>query len=757
MQPAEPDCGIDDSARGGAAMTDTAISEAAPVRLAPALFTLAVFTSAALVFLVEPMIAALMLPRLGGSPAVWNTSLAFFQIALLVGYAYAHLLQRLSSVRRQMIVHLAVLFLAAAVLPLHISRTLGVSSTGHPILWLLGVLALSIGPPFAALSATAPLLQAWFTRTQGGASPYGLYAASNLGSLLALLAYPFVIQPLSGLKLQALAWSIGYAGFAVLIGVLALRAWRVTDVAPTPAPSTGIAGSAVKSIWGQRLRWVLLAAAPSSLLLGVTAHITTDVASAPFLWIPPLAIYLLSFVIAFQDRPPIPPKVWLALQALAAPVCLMIMPIRAEVPLLALHLVAFLTTAMVCHQALAASRPAPARLTEFYLLLSLGGVIGGAFNAFIAPVLFNTVWEYPLVLVLAGLARPWGSGEFSWRHWLFLFIGIICMLLVGFGGPQLNKYMKFALLASAVISTFMLGWRAPAFALMSAILTTAAVGSQAHFQVTEARRSFFGVVQIGFSNTPGIGPMKFMVHGSTLHGAQASSPALRCQPMTYYATRGPIGQVFQTVQAAHPAASLGAVGLGTGTVAAYVRPSDRLQFFEIDPLVVSMAGDPKRFSYWHGCARGPVSVTLGDARLSLTREPDAKYDLLLVDAFSSDSVPIHLLTVEAMRTYLRVIKPGGVVIMHLSNRHLELVAPATAVAAAAGGASLTQTYNPPEGTPTFKEASAIVLIVARNQADLERFRSDKRWSVPDSDGARAWTDDYANVLGALIGRFRHPR
>ena len=399
-------------------MTDA--SAAAPSKMnrataaAPGLFAVTVFTSAALVFMVEPMVAKLVLPTLGGSPAVWNTSMAFFQGALLVGYAYAHALQRFGSVKTQTLVHGAVLIAAALVLPLKISGAFGDPDSAHPALWLLGVLALSIGPPFAALSATAPLVQAWYARVRAGhadaANPYVLYAASNLGSLLALLAYPVIIEPTLRLHTQTMSWSIGYGLFVVLMGAVALLGPALGRQTATPQRASD--DNAAPITWRTRLIWVGLAAAPASLMLGVTTYISTDIASAPFLWVAPLALYLLTFVIAFQAKPLIKPELALTLQAAAFAACILTfsLPVKWFLLQVILHLVGFFLTALVCHQALAARRPPASKLTEFYLLMSLGGVIGGGFNAFLAPVLFKSILEYPLVMLATCLARPWGKG-----------------------------------------------------------------------------------------------------------------------------------------------------------------------------------------------------------------------------------------------------------------------------------------------------------------------------------------------------------
>ena len=728
-------------------MTDTAITRVWP---AEALFPVAAFFSAALVFLVEPMIAQLLAPRLGGSPSVWNTSLAFFQLALLAGYGYAHLLQRTGPPGRQWRIHFGVLGLAALTLPLRLSSQLAMGSTDHPVVWLLGALALCVGAPFAALSATAPLLQAWLAAKgpSAGQGPYRLYVASNLGSLAALLAYPFVVQPLIGLHLQAQLWSGGYVLFA--LAVLALGPW-VTQVTAGPAPQDQ--GSAPVS-WGRRLGWILLAAVPSSLLLGVTSHITSDVASAPFLWIPPLALYLLAFVVAFQDRPLIPPRAALALQALAAPACLWLVSVRTRdwLPLLALHLATFFLTALVCHQALTARRPDTRRLTDFYLCLALGGVIGGAFNAFLAPALFNDVWEYPAVLALAGLARR-ATGRPSYRV-------AIALLLGGFGAElllanpdvQISGVGELILVGAAAACAVFLSGRPAAFAVLTGGLAISGIIQHRLYEVGESHRSFFGVVQLGRADIPELGTVRFMMHGSTVHGAEALDPGLRCRPLAYYAPGGPIGQAFASVQARKGSARFGLVGLGTGTVASFVRASDSMKVFEIDPMVVRLATDPARFEYIHGCAKGPLGFVIGDARLSLEREPADQFDLLLIDAFTSDSIPTHLLTREAMGLYLKAIRPDGVVVLHLSNRSLELVGPAAAAIRAAGGVALTQTHVPPPQTPIFADAGAIVVLAARTPQALQPFARDPRWRPADPKRVRAWTDDYANVLGALVRR-----
>jgi hypothetical protein len=748
-------------------MSDTV---ALPARLSAAwLFVVAVFVSASLVFVLEPMMAKLVLPILGGSAAVWNTSLAFFQGALLVGYLYAHALQRLASLRFQIVAHLAVLALAAVVLPLGVSHALGDPSPGAPALWLVGTLALSVGAPFAALSATAPLLQAWHARVapgDEGGGPWGLYAASNLGSLLALLAYPIAIEPAIRLGRQTLDWSVGYLAFFALIASLGMALWREAPACPRVLE---VEGARVR--WMERVRWIALAAIPSSLMLGVTNYVTTDVGSAPFLWVAPLALYLLSFIIAFQARPLIHPRIALLVQAAAAlAACALARPMpRAFLLGLGVHFLAFFFTALVCHQAVVARRPARGHLTDFYICLSVGGVVGGAFNAFLAPVLFSTIVEYPAALVLSCLARPWNLAGLRDR-WAWAFLVVCAILLaaaVEVAHPQgralilwvisLGQRTQFYILTILIFWSALLMFRlrhcAPLFALGALMLVVGGGRAADRVDVVRYWRGFFGVLRESRLSIPGLGgEVRMLAHGTTLHGAQALSPRFRCQPLVYYAHETPIGQVFDAEEAAKPALSVAAVGLGTGSVAAYDRARDTFTFFEIDPLVVKVSTDPANFTYVSRCARGAVAYRLGDARLTLSRQRDSKFDVLLVDAFSSDSVPAHLLTTEAMRMYLAKIKPDGVVILHLSNRNLELDGPAQAIGLAAGGRALLQVHDANPALPEMWESSEDAVIVSRTAAGLAPFAADRRWRWADPRGVRPWTDDYTNLFGALVRR-----
>jgi hypothetical protein len=714
-------------------------------------YALAVFCAAALVFTVEPLVGKLTLPVLGGSPAVWNTSLAFFQIGLLAGYGYAHLLQKLTSLRYQAIVHIAVLALTGLCLPLKLSTAFGPPSDEAPTVWLAATLFLTLGAPFAALSATAPLLQAWFARSRGADARgvYGLYAASNLGSLLALAAYPSIVEPLIGLTRQAHLWSIAYLVFVAGVAVLAAGLTRGASTAAAETAAAEPIG------WRRRWTWIALAAAPASLLSGVTAEITSDIASVPFLWILPLELYLLSFILAFGAKTQGVRPWALGLQLIATPLALLAMS-KADMPWteqLTLQLAAFFGAAMVCAQTLAANKPAPARLTEFYFWMALGGALGGSFNAFLAPIIFPEVWEYPAALVLCMLARPSTGAPLEQREKVWMAAGLFWiapLLIPVFTVPDL---LAAAMRLTPAAVALMLRRRSVAVCILLAALAASAE-TQQWGRYTAHWRSFFGVVHLHEVETRGLGKLTVMVHGTTLHGAQYQDPVRRCAATTYYSPATLIGQVFATEHARAPQGlSIGAVGLGVGTVATFVRPVDRMTLFEIDPLVIRVATDPKYFSFVRGCAKGPVNIVLGDARLSLAKVPRASYDLLIIDAFSSDSVPTHLLTQEAMALYLDKLKPDGVLLLHLSNRNLELEAP-TAATAHALGATARQGWHwtLPQASP-YTEAAGAAMLVARDAETLDRYKNLSEWELTQPKG-RPWTDDRTNVWGAMLAHIK---
>ncbi|ABI78450.1 putative transporter [Hyphomonas neptunium ATCC 15444] len=720
-------------------------------------FVVTVFLSAALVFLVQPMFARMATPLLGGSPNVWNVSLVCFQAALLAGYAYAHMLTHLvKSVRNQVIAHGALLVAAALVLPFELTGLFGSPDPARPALWLIGVFALSIAPPFAIISATAPLIQAWYARTgrEDAHDPYHLYAASNAGSLLGLAAYPLLLEPLAPLAGQAMAWSLGYGVLLVLLigcGLLTMRAplqARLADVSPEAA-----AGSpALGGLWRQRLWWLVLAFVPSSLLVGVTTHIATDVASAPFLWAPPLMLYIASFIVVFSKRPVIGRALSLAILPVFVGLALFTLTKVSGVPTLLsffVHLGALFFAAVACHGLMADDRPETGRLTEFYLLMSLGGVLGGAFNALLVPVIFNSVAEYPLMLLAVLLLLPQ-------RYWLGP-TWMVVMAAVAGGTALIAMYVYevpalaqqpsrsfFILLTVSLVLLYLV--RRSRLACVAAAASIWAIGVAASPTVgAYSERGFFGVVKVHERDG-----YRVMVHGTTLHGAQAlGEDAWR--PATYYAPETPIGQVF----AAHTRPGrVGALGLGVGSVACYAGPGQQYTFYEIDPIVARLAKDAAQFTYLSECAPD-ADIVLGDGRLTLADEPEGAFDILLIDAFSSDSVPAHLMTREAVSLYLSRLKEDGVVLLHVSNRYMALETVVARIAGELGVPARAQYRTVAE--EGYRAQSSVVVALARNELALAPLDATGAWGVLESDGGRAWTDDYSNIPGSIWDRLVHKK
>lgn len=721
-------------------------------RLGDSPYVATVFLSAALVFLVQPMFAKMATPLLGGSPNVWNVSLVCFQAALLLGYGYAHALNHfVNSVRTQVMIHGALLVLAGLVLPFQLTGMLGDPDPTQPTAWLIGVFALSIAPPFAVISATAPLIQAWYSRSgrEDAHDPYHLYGASNIGSLLGLAAYPLVLEPLLPLASQGQAWTMGYGLLAVLLilsGLLSTSqhgAPAVTVAATSPTSRT-----APVSVWRQRLWWVTLAFIPSSMLVGVTTHIATDVASAPFLWAPPLMLYISSFIIVFAKSPPISLAASVRFLPLAVAAAILALPSVSGVPLLLsffLHLAVLFMAALVCHGLMAAGRPEPSRLTEFYLLMSLGGVLGGAFNALLVPLIFNSVLEYPLMLVAVLLVRPEARwiGRGRTRVWavagLLAVFGAVILRLVQ--GSESDLFLPYRLLLALAVLGVVLGRECRATPAMAAACAWG-VGLAAN-PVTGgvSERGFFGVVKVVDR-----GAHRVMMHGTTLHGAQYISGPDRLRPTTYYAPEAPIGQVF----AAHDRpGQVGVIGLGAGSVACYAQDGQTYTYYEIDPLVAKFASDPAYFSYLSDCTP-EAEIVLGDGRLTLASEPEAAFDLLLIDAFSSDSVPAHLLTREAVQLYLSRLSDDGLLVMHVSNNHMKLESVVARIADELGVPARYQFYvTDVSSMEKFRAQSSQVVVLAKSPDALAELDDDPRWAPLSSDGKRAWRDDYSNVVGAI--------
>ena len=740
-------------------------------RLVLVVYTSAIFVSALLLFSVQPLFTKMVLPRLGGSPAVWSVAMVFFQSLLLAGYAYAHLLMQIKNRKIPVAVHLVLLVVAMMTLPLSIATWWGVAPTSGFAFWLLGLFAVSIGLPFFALAANNPLLQAWFVRTghPAGPDPYFLYASSNIGSFLALLSYPVLLEPMFSLRTQNLMWTAGYGLLFLLIagcGALLLRS-PALETADQQTEKT----SAPPPAWSLRARWVFLAAVPSGLLIAVTAHISTDVAAAPLMWVLPLSLYLLTWVLVFQSRPLLPHKWILLAQPVAIAGDIALLAIGGEQNLLLTlggHLVCFFVIAMACHGELARTRPAAKYLTGFYVALSFGGMVGGLFAGLIAPFVFSWVAEYPILLALAALCRPFDDKERlpQLTRWYWLLLAIIAIALIAptyyasgkvwawLGDHRVWVASSIGALA-ALLALALNGGRWKIFATAVVALALIRLYPSDDGRV-ETVRSFFGVHKIVV--TPS-GQYHVLMHGTTIHGAQKylnddGTPVTgRPEPITYYHKDGGIGQAITAVRERKGAPlRVAVIGVGSGTLTCASEPGESWTFFEIDQTMVDTARDSKYFSFIQHCAPD-LKPVIGDARLTFAREPDGTYDVIIVDAYSSDAIPIHLATQEAMKIYKDKLAPQGVVVMHVSNRHLELESVVVGIAEANDLKSWV--YNEDSGRDDEYIFATDVVVSARDEADVGTLASSEKWAETEpTDGQRVWTDDYSNILGAVYRRLR---
>ena len=717
-------------------------------------------------FLVQPLFGRVVLPVLGGSPSVWNVAMLFYQAVLLLGYLYANQLQRL-ALKQQLLVHISLFAVAALTLPIGMARWYPPAAGHDPTLWLLGLLAVSIGPVFFVVSAQAPLMQAWFARTddKDAANPYFLYSASNLGSFGALMAYPLLVEPLAGLWPQRLAWSAGFVALAVLVALCGLRAITSQGLA--------VAEPALEPVtisWQQRLRWVTLAAVASGLLLSTTTHLTTDLMAMPLLWVVPLAIYLLSFVIAFSASGPAITRRAVEL----APVLLLMLgaPVFQSgngpdfgMALAVAGLVLLLGLTVALHGTLAMERPPAAGLTSFYVWMSVGGALGGLFCALVAPVIFSWPWEHPLLLLAAAvLLVPQEMRTRLPERPLVAAAMVVAALVLAFGlaSDMGRAPMATRLVPSVQIGAVMfllvflawatIGWRL-LFPLMLAI-TMLGLGGGAQLIKNlqgQYQRSFFGVYAVENDEAANTRVLK---HGTTLHGMQSTLPALVASPTTYYVAESGIGRALAQVPAMFgSAARIGVVGLGTGTLACHARPGQAWTFYEIDPVVVAIAR--QQFSYLSRCAPDAAMV-VGDARLTLQAQPKGAYDLLAIDAFSSDAIPLHMMTREAFAVYGRVLADDGLLLIHISNRFLTLQ-PVVAKLAANGGWHMSvMAYRAGQGggkvTPNASSSEWIAL--SRQPERLAQLQAaGGGWQAPPpADDAPLWSDDFASVLPVLRWR-----
>ena len=741
------------------------------------LFSTTLFVGAALVFLIQPMFAKFILPLFGSTPAVWNSSMVFFQTALLAAYLYAHASTRRLGVRRQAALHVGLLALPLLVLPIAVPEGFAPPPDSNPTAYLLGLLVVAVGLPFFVVATTGPLLQRWLADTGHPAAddPYFLYRASNLGSVLGLLAYPLALEPSLRLAEQGHLWSAGYGLLAVLILACAVVVWRwrpaadadhpaapLTDPAPEAGAGTERGGAtSMRPLThpspARRMRWVGLAFVPSSLMLGLTTYLTTDIAPIPLFWAIPLSLYLLSFIIVFSPgsralalhRGMVLALPWVAVALLS----LLLFEVRDPLWLvMPVHLAGLFVAAMVCHGELARDRPVATSLTVFYLLVALGGALGGISTAIVAPVVFNSLLEYPLAIVLACLCLPRRPprvppGPYARRLDLALplVLGVtaaLLLVLVSLGvdllsageGEARGAARGFAL--GLVVGIALNFTRRPLrFGLAIGAIALAGmlpIGSEESELFQE--RSFFGVLRVTASED---GEFHDLINGTTVHGTQRRTPGRALEPLTYYERDGPVGQLMLNLD---PAVTKRAaiVGLGTGTMACYAGRGERWTFYEIDPTVERVARDPRLFTFLRDCP-GRFDVVLGDARLSLARAPGPRYGLFVLDAFSSDAIPTHLLTREALSLYRSRLRERGVLAFHISNNYLDLEPVLGNLARDGGLVCVAQ-----------QGSTSHWVAMAQRRSHLGAASVDARWhDCRRAPGSAVWTDDFSNLVGAL--------
>ena len=717
-------------------------------RYARPLFLVTIITGSFLLFLTQPMIARMALPRIGGAPAVWNSAMLVYQLLLLGGYSYAHFLSRLRP-RRQVGIHLVLLGAAALWLPIGLTSALP-GAESEPAFWVPWFLFASIGPLFFIISSQAPLMQRWYALETSRGEPYTLYAASNLGSFAGLISYPLIVEPLMALDQQSWLWTGLYALVVLLVAACAFtvpaEAVEAVPEETEPAPTVR-----------RTLKWVALAAIPSGLMLSTTTHLTTDIVAMPLLWALPLGLYLLSFVIAFAGR-----RGPANLITILAPLIILIAGglafsdgTRSPFFSATLGLVLLLAVAVALHGEMFRLRPAVGHLTRFYLAMSFGGMLGGLFVAIVAPLVFDWIYEHPLLILAAALLAP----QFGLVPW----------------PPRLETALKFALPAAALLLSYatekgMLG-ASPMTAMVGSIIVSlialACLGRRWAFAVSLAAlmlsyggwttlarsadgartRSYFGIYEV---STRFDGSARVLTHGTTLHGIQNLQPGLETVPTSYYARRSGVGIALANAGALYGArARIGVIGLGSGTLACYARPNQAWTFFEIDRAMVGVAR--RRFTFLEQCAP-QARIVLGDARLSMRRQPAHSIDILAVDAFSSDSVPMHLLTREALAVYGRAVQPDGIVLFHVSNRYLDLKPVIADIAEQGGWTSALLQYQPEQEEEALNATVSVWIALSRNPATIDRLVSlsgddAMYWEVLETQpGFSGWTDDHASIL-----------
>lgn len=714
--------------------------------IAPLVFTATIFLSASLLFFVQPLFAKIVLPLVGGAPAVWTTAMLFFQSVLIGGYLYAHLSTKYLPVIGQVLLHMALWAAALFFLPLSVQAGWQFDPD-TPLAWqTLSLFAFGVGLPFAVLSANAPLIQSWYAKSDGPSAddPYFLYGASNLGALIALLAFPLAAEPLFGASQIGLGWA---AGFVLLGLLLATSGFLARKGAATATLRSQAAGPSLSNY----ARWTLLAFVPSSLMLAVTTKISTDLGSFPLIWILPLSLFLLTFVLTFTQKvwvsDPVLNVLFLISLGLFALILSRLSAWSGSVRTTVLMLFGFFFIALRVHRWLYEARPDKKDLTVFYVVMSVGGALGGLFNAIAAPAWFVELDELPVTVLLAALVLLFGTKQLRSRDFA---IAAVCLAVVilplmlqnlfGTGATFGALKVLFSLLL--LVTLYLL--RHQSIACVAVIAGVLVVGKllstpNAIFQ----DRSFFGTHLINETDD-----LRTYLNGTTIHGAQLRSQLDRTvqpTPLYYYHPDAPMAQIINS-DIGRAAQDIGIIGLGIGSLACYAQPDQTWQFYEIDAMVDQTARNPELFTFMSSCA-GDAPTHIGDARVVLAAQADVRYDILMVDAYSSDAVPVHLMTNEAIALYVERLTAGGLVILHISNRYYDLAGPLGRSVADLGLSARIQDYPGDAAEP--QNSSSLVVVMARNDADLATIDATDKWQKLQSDDGRLWTDDYANILSAL--------
>ena len=696
------------------------------------LYALTIFLSAFLLFAVQPIIAKIILPWFGGSSAVWSTCMLFFQAMLLLGYLYAHWLHSKLQARKQAFLHIGALVLAAVTLPIIPNPAWKVATSTQPSLRILLLLTVTLGLPYFLLASTSPLLQAWYSRTHKHGMPYRLFALSNLASMMALLSYPLLIEPNLSTRFQAWAWSGGFAAFAICCGLTAWRTSTQASVEASPAAASDADSSAVRPTWTLRFLWLGLAASASVLLLAITNFLTQDVAAIPFLWILPLAVYLLSFIICFESprlyyRPVFIPlfvvsicfftyRIWPGRPDFHWPWFLHKYPLRPFIEMDARDTIkwsaaALFAICMVCHGELARLKPHPRFLTSFYVTVSMGGAVGGLFVGLIAPAVFAAFFEFPIGLAVCVLV-------------------VMAVLLRRF---FTGVWQSVAATAALALVLCPYAW------CLTKFMKTATTGYRVMV------RNFYAQLRVEDIGRPDIDPdaARALIHGVINHGEQMRREEYRRMPVTYFCPNSGVGRAMKALEG-HPR-HLGVLGLGCGTLAAYGRAGDTLSIYEINPQVRDLART--EFTYVADTA-AKVEFFMGDGRLSLENQPTQNFDILVMDAFSGDSVPVHLLTHEALATYFRHLKPDGILIVNITNRYLNLKPVMERGASAFHKVALVYDTDPPESDFLCFGASWALIMDPKTLDAHPELLADSEQLKP-MPTFRAWTDDFSNMYAIL--------